>query len=143
MKTILSICLVMIVSLACSTTNQLNSNGGKNKPLIIEGSFISEKNITCTLYKLDEKGNFILQYSNKFKRDFTVHCEIGSNYIVQFTNSSGNTKLLLIEATVANEYVLDVDFSKEYNAVLKYRGHGYALSPIDKNESRILFVTNK
>ena len=138
MKTILTLCLVMILSSASSSTSQINKS--KDNPLIIEGSFIGERNIVCTLYKLDAAGNFIQQHTKKFKKDFTVYCEIGSNYIIQFTDESNNTKLLLVEATVAGQYVLDVDFSTAYNAALRHNGNGYSLSPINKDESKILFV---
>jgi hypothetical protein len=138
MKKILTICVVMMISLACSSNNQINNN--KHKKLLIEGYFVGERNVVCTLYKLDSAGNFIQEEKKNYRNGFIFSCEIGFTYVIQFTNKDLSTKLLLVEATVADQYALDVDFTSTWNATLKHQGNGYSLHSINKEQSKTLFA---
>ena len=96
--------------------------------LIVEGSFVSEKNIHVTVYKQNTEGAFVSDTHEKCRKYYSITCNVGEKYILRFEDKHHNVKFLMVDATKQGYYAVDVDFSKSYDAKLFYNPKlGYAL----------------
>lgn len=126
-----SIIKLVIIALLCS----IDLSASKNKDpyhLIVEGAFLNHKHIQYTVYRMNEKtGVFESELRTSARKYFQVACDVGTKYIVRFQDKTGNVKFLMINATRSDYFIVDVDFGKPYDAVIKDTKNGYSVTPID------------
>jgi len=101
--------------------------------LILEGKFLAEKNINCTVYRMDKRGVFVKESRLKARKYFSFTCDVGGKYIIRFEDKKHNTKFLMVDVTKTGYFTIDVDFSKSYDAILKFTKVGYRIEPLDNN----------
>lgn len=123
---------MLLAALVCTFTATASETKSKDPyHLVVQGEFLSKKNISYTVYKYDVKEDkFMSELRTKARKYFLISCDRGCKYIVRFQDKNGNTKFLMIDATREGSFLVDVDFSKPYDASLKYTKNGYSLTPL-------------
>lgn len=127
MKKIVAIMCIMLVSMTALS--------GKPKDpfhLIVEGSFLSSKNIHYTVYKETKQGTFVSIEHTKAHKYYHIECNTGDKYLVRFQNKKGNVKFLMIDASTYGYFQADVDWSKSYDGLIKKEKVGYCLVALTK-----------
>lgn len=100
---------------------------------IVEGAILAQKNITYTVFKMDNTtGTFVSESHMKVRKYFSVMCDVGFKYIVRFQDKKGNVKFLMLDVTRNGSFTVDVDFEKPWDGLLKYTHMGYKLTRINK-----------
>lgn len=128
MKQFISLLFITVMCLVTTTTEAKTKDPYH---LLVQGEFLSQKHISYTVYKYDvKKDKFVSESRTKARKYFLIHCDRGCKYIVRFQDKKGNTKFLMIDATREGEFVVDVDFRKPYDALLKHTKNGYSLTPL-------------
>lgn len=129
MKTIINLIIVMLV---CVTN--LNAGNNVTKPkykdpyhLEVEGQILSGKNIHFTVYRMAKDGIFKVEERGKVKKFYHYMCDRGSKYIFRFENKKGDVKFLMVDATDAGYFGVNVDFSKPYDGKIYPTKNGYDL----------------
>lgn len=131
MKTIIKLMLATALCIVSSVSKSSTNPMKDPYHLVVEGTFLAEKHVQYTVYKLDEKtGAFVSESRNKGKKYFSVVCDKGSKYIIRFQDRKGNVKFLMIEATKEGYFGVNVDFNRSYDAVVKYSKNGYSVTPL-------------
>jgi len=120
----------MIAILVSVATSHAKPTHKDRYHLIVEGSFLGQRNISCTVYKMDQNGTFYSEERTKVRKHFQLRCKRGEKYIVRFQDKKGNTKFLMIDASKAGYFGVNVDFTRGYDAVIKYTKNGYSLTPL-------------
>lgn len=118
----------LIVVLLCITSVQ-----GKTKDpyhLILEGEFLHQKNVNYTVYKMNNEGTFVSEYRSKARKYYSITCDVGAKYLIRFQDKNQNVKFLMLDVTQSGTFTIDVDFCKEYDAVLRLTKNGYSLTPL-------------
>lgn len=122
---------LLLITLVCVVTTKLEAKTKDPYHLLVQGEFLAKKNISYTVYKYDVKNDkFVSESRTKARKYFLISCDRGCKYIVRFQDKKGNTKFLLIDATREGEFVVDVDFSKPYDGMLRHTKNGYSLTPL-------------
>jgi len=121
------IVLMMFVILGV-TTLQAKVKDPQN--FIVEGSFIADKNITYTIFKMDQVGDLIAIEHVKGHKHYFVECNVGDKYVVRFQNKKGDVKFLMIDATSTGYFEADIDWNVPYDGLIKEEKVGYSLSRI-------------
>jgi len=98
--------------------------------LILEGQFLSEKNIHYTIYKMDSEGTFKSIERTKSRRYYSITCDVGEKYLIRFQDKNQNVKFLIVEATKPGYFGANVDFRKSYDAVIRYTKNGYSITTL-------------
>lgn len=114
--------------LLCITSIQ--AKGRDPHHLILEGEFLHKKNINYTVYKMNHEGTFVSEYRSKARKYYSIACDLGAKYLIRFQDKNQNVKFLMIDVTQTGTFIIDVDFCKEYDAVLKLTKNGYSLTPL-------------
>lgn len=123
----------MLIVLLCTVVSTAKVNDPYH--LVIEGEFLSQKHIQCTVYKMGKTGTFVSESHNKFRKYYSLTCDLGGKYLIRFTDKNQNTKFLMIDVIKGGYTVVDVDFSKSYDAMLKFnlQKRGYIVAPLIDN----------
>ena len=99
---------------------------------IVEGAILAQKNISYTVFKMDNKsGDFVSESHCKIRKHFSVMCDVGFKYIVRFQDKKGNVKFLMLDVTRNGSFTVDVDFTTPWDGLLKYTPIGYRLTRIN------------
>ena len=125
MKKIVTIMLVMLVSIA--------SLAGKTKDpyhLIVEGTFIADKHINYTIFKMEKDGALVAVEHVKGRKYYFVECNVGDKYVVRFQNKKGNVKFLMIDASAHGYFEADIDWTQPYDGWIKRDKAKYRLTRI-------------
>lgn len=119
----------MILALICAVSSQARV---KETPLFeVMGQFMEVKRATYIVYELNKTGSYVPIETKKNQRNFSITCEVGKSYVIQFQDLENNVKFLVVEATHAGGFALDVDFSSTKHAILKHTGTGYRLKQLE------------
>jgi len=97
---------------------------------IVEGEFLSQKNINYTIFEENKDGKFVAVDHVKAKKYYFVECKVGKKYIVRFQNKEGDVKFLMIDAAKYGYYQVDVDWNNPHDAKITLEKIGYAVTPI-------------
>lgn len=146
MKTIIKLVIaVLLCTVDLSAGNVVTKPSKDPFHLILEGKFLNEKNINCTVYVLDEsKGTFVSELRTKFKRYYSFSFNVGSKYIVRFEDKNQNVKFLMVDVTKSGYFMTDVDFARKYDAKLYVTKIGYTLLPLtDSRRNPELLAKNE
>lgn len=125
MKKIVAIMLVMLVSVASLT--------GKTKDpyhFIVEGTFIADKHIAYTIFKMEKDGDLVAVEHVKGRKYYFVECNVGDRYVVRFQNKKGNVKFLMIDASTYGYFQADIDWTQPYDGWIKKDKAKYRLTRI-------------
>lgn len=138
MKTIIKL---IVAAILCAV--DLSAGNTVTKPKVkdpyhleVEGQILSDKNIHFTVYKMNEDGVFRVEERGKIRKYYHLMCDRGSKYILRFENKKGDVKFLMVDATKAGYFGVNVDFSRPYDAKIYYAKNGYDLSVINSLELR-------
>ena len=135
MKKVLVVLSLMLMSIVANSAVK-----NDRFHLVLEGKFISEKNVTYELYKMDEQNKIIQECSLKGKKYFSVQVDVGARYVMKFTSESGLVKYLNIEVQTNGYLAIDIDFNNDNSATLVYNKHyGYDLKHVE--EEKIWYVS--
>lgn len=131
MKKIISLITIMLVSVICSGNNPHSTREKKDRfHLVVEGSFLNQKNVNYTVFQMDAEGTFVSTEHIKARKYFSVVLDVNAKYIIRFEDKKHNVKFLIVDATRSGHFVVDVDFSKPHDAVLRMTKVGYAITPL-------------
>ena len=123
--------MIMLVSIVYSTNNSNLPTLKKDKyHLIVEGSFLYQKNVNYTVYEMNREGTFVSTDHVKARKYFSLVLEVSKKYIIRFEDKGHNVKFLIIDASESGTFEVDVDFSKPHDAILKMTKVGYAVTPL-------------
>jgi len=134
--------IMLICMVACSLSLTAKT---KKDPyhFIVEGVFLSEKNISYTVFKMDNRtGDFVSESHSKGRKYFSVTCDVGFKYIVRFQDKAGDVKFLMLDVTRNGYFTVDVDFEKPWDGLLKYTVTGYHLTRINNGLKDNPLATN-
>jgi len=139
MKKIVSIMLVMLVS--------MTALAGKEKirdpyHFVVEGSFLSSKNVSYTVFKENKEGTFVCIERTKAHKVYRVECNTNGRYIVRFQNKKGDVKFLMIDASTYGYFQADVDWNKPYDGLIKKEKIGYCLVALTSGNRPALLAQN-
>jgi hypothetical protein len=96
---------------------------------IVEGEFLSQKNVSYTIFEESKDGAFVAIEHVKARKYYFVECKVGKKYIVRFQNKQGDVKFLMIDAAKHGYFQVDVDWSKPYDGKITLEKIGYAVTP--------------
>jgi len=133
------IVLMMFVILGV-TTLQAKVKDPQN--FIVEGSFIADKNITYTVFKMDKAGDLIAIEHVKGRKHYFVECNVGEKYVVRFQNKNGDVKFLMIHATTKGYFQADIDWTIPYDGMIKEEEIGYTLTRLTNGYKNSITVKN-
>lgn len=123
--------MIMLVSMVYSTSSTNLPTLKKDKyHLIVEGSFLNQKNVNYTVYEMNHEGTFVSIDRVHARKYFSIVLDVNRKYIIRFEDKEHNVKFLLIDATDSGNFEVDVDFSKPHDAILKMTKVGYAVTPL-------------
>ena len=128
MKKIVKTMLVILMSVITLT--------GKAKDpyhCVVEGSYLADKNIQYTIFKMDKNGDLIAIEHVKSRKHYFVECNVGDKYLVRFQNKQGDVKFLMINASKHGYFQANIDWSVPTDGMIKVEKTGYKLTRI-KNE---------
>lgn len=131
MKTIIKLVIaVLLCAVDLSAGNTVTKSKDKFH-LIVEGAFLNEKNVQYTIFKEDLRtGTFKSESRAKSRKYYYLSCDVGCRYIVRFENKKGDVKFLMIDASNAGYFGVNVDFSRSYDARIQYTKNGYDILPL-------------
>lgn len=135
MKKIVTMMLVMLVS--------VTALAGKTKDpyhFVVEGEFLADKNIHCTIFEQDKSGNFVALEHTKARKYFHVECNVGHKYIVRFQNKKGDVKFLMIDASTNGYFQTDVDWKRPFDGLIKKEKIGYCLTVLTNGNRPVLLA---
>lgn len=131
MKKIISVIMIMLVSTICSSNNPHPTREKKDRfHLVVEGSFLNQKNVNYTVFEMDKEGTFVSTEHVKARKYFSLQLDVNAKYIIRFEDKKHNVKFLIIDAARSGHFVVDVDFSKPHDAILRVTKVGYAITPL-------------
>lgn len=137
MKKITTIVIIMLVSMV--------SFAGKDKSrdrhhFIVEGSFLSQKNISYTVYQENQEGKFVAIERSKARKYYSFVFNTGHKYIIRFQNKKGDVKFLMVDAVQRGYFMVDVDWRKPYDGKITYEKIGYCLTPFTNMTKPVLLA---
>ena len=97
---------------------------------IVQGSFISDKNIKYTIFKMEKDGALVAIEHVKGRKYYFVECNVGEKYVVKFQNKKGNVKFLMIDASANGYFQADLDWTQPYDGWIKREKAKYKLTRI-------------
>jgi len=109
---------------------------------IVEGSFIADKNINYTVFKMDKAGDLIAIEHVKGRKHYFVECNVGEKYVVRFQNKNGDVKFLMIHATTKGYFQADIDWTIPYDGMIKEEEIGYTLTRLTNGYKNSITVKN-
>lgn len=120
MKKLILIVAMMVSVSSVANNNQKENHNEKDDILVIEGKFAAEKNVTYTIFQIQDDGNLEQLSSEKGTRYFSCKLEVGNKYIIQFTSKENVTKELTVDVTDSGFFQVIVDFKRSDSAKLEY-----------------------
>lgn len=143
MKTVIKLIIATILCVADLSAGNLVTKPMKDPyHLTVEGKFLNEKHIVCTIYMMDQRGVFVRDLRMKCKKYYSFVFDIGRKYIVRFEDKNSNVKFLMVDVTRNGYFIADVDFSKKYDAKLYVTKNGYTLMPLTASGNPETIVRN-
>lgn len=97
---------------------------------IVQGSFIADKNIKYTIFKMEKDGALVAIEHVKGRKYYFVECNVGDKYVVRFQNKKGNVKFLMIDASANGYFQADLDWTQPYDGWIKREKAKYKLTRI-------------
>lgn len=135
MKKIVASMLIMLVSMVA-----LSGTPKDHYHFVVEGSFLSSKNVSYTVFKENSEGAFVSVEHTKAHKYYRVECDAGSKYIVRFQNKKGDVKFLMIDASTYGYFQADVDWNRPYDGLIKKEKIGYCLTALTNGNRPVLLA---
>ena len=133
MKKIVTIMLIMLSVTTLTAKDPYH--------FIVQGSFIADKNIKYTIFKMEKDGALVAIEHVKGRKYYFVECNVGDKYVVRFQNKKGNVKFLMIDASANGYFQADLDWTQPYDGWIKREKAKYKLTRIC-NAAKDLVQTN-
>jgi hypothetical protein len=122
MKKIVTIMLIMLSVTTLTAKDPYH--------FIVQGSFIADKNIKYTIFKMEKDGALVAIEHVKGRKYYFVECNVGDKYVVRFQNKKGNVKFLMIDASANGYFQADLDWTQPYDGWIKREKAKYKLTRI-------------
>jgi hypothetical protein len=122
MKKIVTIMLIMLSVTTLTAKDPYH--------FIVQGSFIADKNIKYTIFKMKKDGALVAIEHVKGRKYYFVECNVGDKYVVRFQNKKGNVKFLMIDASANGYFQADLDWTQPYDGWIKREKAKYKLTRI-------------
>jgi hypothetical protein len=122
MKKIVTIMLIMLSVTTLTAKDPYH--------FIVQGSFIADKNIKYTIFKMEKNGALVAIEHVKGRKYYFVECNVGDKYVVRFQNKKGNVKFLMIDASANGYFQADLDWTQPYDGWIKREKAKYKLTRI-------------